>query len=168
MTAPVYYVFDGDPLASPVVAPRIPSVADLGGAQFQDDAEYPPDPLIFPSALDENQQERVLSGLAQTAGKLVFTIDFATGAPFVSGFAQVGTRLTTGLLTVTDNGAGDTTVAWPAGYLPARNVSPLMTVNGDVEIDRQRCILAADGLSVRVKTKLGATGTDVKFTVVIL
>lgn len=166
MTAPKYFVFDGDPDADPPIPPRVPSVDDLGGAEFEDDAANPPDPLVFPSAHDWNQKTEVLAGLANTSFKLGIAVSFSGGTPSVSGFQQVGTRLTTGLLTVTDNGtAGDTTITWPADYLPPRNLGPLVCVNEDVEIDRVRAYLVNSGNGVRVKTKLGATGTDAGFTV---
>lgn len=161
MTAPSYFVFDGDPDNG--VVPRIPSVDDLGGGEFEDDAEYPPDPQIFPSALDENQQERVLAALARTATVLNVYVTFPSGTPIVSGFETVGTLLESSDITLTDNGAGDTTISWPANKLPPREVGPTLTLNADVEIDRARAYVVT-AASIRVKTKLSSTGTDCAFT----
>lgn len=162
---PEHYVFDGDPDNG--IAPRRPTVDDLGGASFEDDPTMPPVPPHEKGARAENQQERVLAGVCQTAFALAVLVEFSDGAPVLAGFASPSTRLQTGDFTITDNGDGDTTIEWPAGMLPERVVGPLLTLNGDVEIDRQRAILGADGLSVRVVTKLGSTGTDCAFTVFI-
>lgn len=162
---PGYYVFDGDPDNN--VPPRRPTVDDLGGAQFEDDPVMPPVPPHEKGARAENQQERVLAGVCQTAFALCVSVEFAAGDPVLVGYATVGNRLQTEDITLTDDGDGNTIVSWPAGMLPERTTRPILTLNEDEEIDRQRAILADDGLSVRVITKLGSTGTDCAFTVLI-
>jgi hypothetical protein len=162
---PDFYVFDGDPDNN--VQPRRPTVDDLGGAEFEDDPVAIPVPPYELGAAAENQQERVLAGLAQTAFMLVVSVEFSAGAPVLAGFSTTSTRLTTESFTLTDNAAGDTLIEWPAGTLPPRTVGPVLSLNEDEEIDRTRAFMAGDGNGVRVITKLGATGTDCAFTVCI-
>lgn len=160
-----YSVFDGDQDEN--ISPHRPTLGNLGGAEFANDPTIPPDPETFPTAETENQQENVLYGLAQGAFALGFQITFSSGTPSIAGWWTIGTRLELADFTVTDNGDGDTTISWPAGYLVPKSIGPLLTLNEDVEIDRARAIQASDGLSVTVKTKLGATGTDCGFTVIV-
>lgn len=160
-----YSVFDGDVGNS--ISPHRPTLGNLGGGAFEEDLAEPTDPTLFPTADAENQCEKVLYGLAQTGFALNFMVTFSGGTPSIAGFSTVGTRLELGDLTVTDNGAGDTTISWPADYLIPGTIGPILTLNEDVEIDRQRAILAGDGLSVTVKTKLSTTGTDCAFSVLI-
>jgi hypothetical protein len=161
MTAPLYFVFDGDPDNG--VVPRIPSVDDLGGAEFKNDLIEPPDPGEFPMAEDENQQELVLAALARVATMLNVSVAFVGGNPQISGFETVGTQLVSSGITLTDNGPGDTTISWAANLLPPRECGPSLTLNEDVEIDRARAFVIS-ATSIRVKTKLGSTGTDCAFT----
>jgi hypothetical protein len=162
MTAPAYFVFDGDPTNG--VVPRVPSVDDLGGANWVDDDTHPPNPEMDMSALDENQNELVLAGLARTAFVLCITVGFNAGAPVLQGMETVGSLLLSGDITLTDNGAGDTTISWPANKIPARTCGPLLTIHEDVEVTAQRA-LTPTATSIRVKTKVAGTGTDCGFTV---
>lgn len=162
---PEYYVFDGDPDSN--IAPRRPSVDDLGGAAFEDDEGLPPVPPYEKGASAENQQERVLAGICQTIFTLVVSVEFSSGDPVLAGFSTTSTLLDSDDITIEDDGAGNTHITWPANMLPSRNVGPMLTLNEDVEIDRFRAVMDGDGLGVVVKTKLSTTGTDCAFTVYI-
>lgn len=158
-----YFTYDGN---GGSVTPHRPGVDHLGGASLEDDDVHPPDPETMPHADAWNQMVNLLVGLTKVTGAFVLSIRFSGGDPVVEAFSAVGTSVTSGDLTITDNGDGDTSIEWPAETFPQPVCRPQgLTVNDDVEIDRMRAIPITNG--VRVKTKLGATGTDADFSLTV-
>lgn len=159
-----YNPWHGDPAASKV--PVRPSLAQLGGAAYQNDANNVPDLDTMPSAEMENANEWTLAGVARVCPVAIISIAFASGTPGVDQQSCVDPAIVDGTFTVTDNGAGDTSITWPADTFPVPAAKPhSLTLNGDVDIDRMRAIPISNG--VRVKTFLGAVATDCDFTVCI-
>lgn len=159
MTAPDYPVFDGDGVSVP---PRRPSLDDLGGATLIDSSDYPPDTETMPYAGELNQWQHVQAGLARVAPAALVEIRFSGGTPSVFRVLALGSEVGTGDFALTDNGNGDTTVTVASGLLPTLALRGSAAQTDDTEIDRIRCITVS-ALSWRVKTKLGATGTDADF-----
>lgn len=159
MAAKPYLTYDGDP--GNAVAPFRPGIDDLGGAELLDDQEYPPDPETQPTADAWNQKVMVAVAHARVVPVMLVAVRFAAGVPTVEAFSSVSTSLLSGDLTILDNGAGDTSITWAADALPVPLVPPTVSLWEDVEIDRVRAYPITNG--VRVKTKLGATGTDCAF-----
>lgn len=164
MSAPDHYVYDGH--AGSSTAPRRPTEADLGGTGFVDDQEYPPDPTTMPNAAMAIQQVKALAGIARVSPVAIIGVTFSGGTPSISEFRVAGTLVVAGDLTVTDNGNGDTTIEWPADTFPASSTHPALTLNADVDIQRQYAVRSGD--SVQVVTRDGSgTGTDCDFTVFV-
>jgi hypothetical protein len=165
MTAPEYFVYDGDPGNS--IAPRVASVADLGGSDKENDVEYPPDPTTMPDARDHNQMARVLAAHSSVTPSVVLDVRFATGTPYIYGVAAKGSTVDAETFIVTDVSDGLTEIAWVSGSLPATTVRPHgLTVTSDTAIDRARCY-PVTAHSVRIYTALGAVATDADFVVEI-
>jgi hypothetical protein len=96
---------------------------------------------------------------------LLLYVTFPGGAPTVAAVSGARTGFVAGDVTTTDHAAGDTSLTFAAGELPASLVPPLVSLADDVEIDRVRVYAVTNGW--RVKTKLGATGTDCAFTLAV-
>ncbi len=164
MAAKTYRVYDGD-VANGIVPAR-PSVDDMGGDELLDDQEYPPDPETQPTAAAWNQKVATLAAHAKVTPTLLVSVRFVAGVPSVEDFSSVSSTLAPADIQFTDHANGDTTVAWPADKLPVPSAKPMLTIWEDVEIDRQRAI-PVTATSVRVKTKLGAVGTDAGFQLAV-
>jgi hypothetical protein len=150
-----------------VVATR-PTLAELGGATKEDHPKYPPNPATMATANEYNHFTKLLQGLANVTPSVSIWIQFTSGTPAVSAIRAVGSTVVSGDFTVTDNGAGDTTISWAAGKLPnPTGQGAAVSLTADVEIDRVRAYYPTT-TSVRVKTKLSATGTDADFLVQII
>jgi hypothetical protein len=97
-----------------LTTPRRPSLADLGGAAKQDDAQFPPNPLTMPTAENWNHIARGLEAWGKEVPFLVVTINMLSGTPTLESVQSVRSTFTltylqsiVGLLV--DNGVGDTT-----------------------------------------------------------
>lgn len=152
--------------------PHRPAITELGGGEKQNDARRPPNPSRHATAEDFNQ----LSKQAEAAGRTIplarLFVTFSGGTPSVAAVQAPGSSVVAGDFTVTDNAAGDTTLAWTTGTggkLPAAVGVGGLTINSDVAIDEQRAFLTTSGgnPAVRVKTKNGGVATDANFTVEI-
>src|SRR4051812_25897275 len=99
--------------------PRRASVGDLGGgAKVQAAGTKAPDPVRHLTANDVNQWAKQLAALNSTTAVAKVSVRFWAGAPFVYKVAAPGTGIDAGDSTVTDNGAGDTSITWPANTFP--------------------------------------------------
>lgn len=153
--------------------PRRPTIDDLGGGAKQN-ATAAPDPVRQATAEDFNQTTRQIAAIGRVIPLATVFVTISGGTPSVSGVLAPGSAVLAGSFTLTDNGAGDTTISWPASLLPTRSVGARAFQTDDTEIDRIRAVYgvasvpAANSPAVRVKTKLGATGTDCNFAVDIL
>lgn len=156
--------FDQDP-------PHRPGLTELGGGAKQNAVgKEKPDPVTMPTAEDFNQFSRQLEGHGRIACLARVWVRITAGVPAIHAVQALGSSVLAGSFVVTDEGAGQTLIAWktgtgaPAGALPdAVGVVALQT--DDTEIDRIRAVLTTSGSdpAARVKTKLGATGTDANF-----
>jgi hypothetical protein len=166
MAAPDYFVYDGDGIS---IAPRIASVADLGGADKENSVTPPPDPVTMPDARDHNQIARVVAAHSAVTPSVVLDVRFDAGDPYIYGVAAKGTDVTAEIFTVSDEGDGLTAISWPAGTLPATNIRPHgLTITCDTVIDRALAYpVTGSSHAIRVSTALGATATDADFTVEI-
>ncbi len=148
--------------------PHRPTIAEFGGGAFQDHPVYPPDPTTHPSAGMFNQATKQVVALAGISPSLKFQVEFVAGVPTITQLIALGTKITLANFAalggvVVDYGAGDTSITLPPSLIPAQLMRPSgLTIVEDVEIDRRRIYPIANGW--RIKTKLGATGTDAAFT----
>jgi hypothetical protein len=162
MTAATTYTYDDNP-------PRRASLEDLGGDDFENDPAEPPDRVTMPNAEEANEKARHIAGLNRVNPTAKLWVTFPAGTPTINLVRGMRTELVAADFTVVDNGAGDTTIHWASSKLPTPLFPPMVTLVDDVEIDRVRAYLEAVGANqgVRVKTKLGATGTDCAFVIEI-
>lgn len=150
--------------------PRRPTIDDVGGG-LKSNRTPAPDPVRDATAEDYNQlgQQGVAAGTMIPLARVFVTI--SGGVPTVTSVMAPGSAVSTSSFTVTDNGAGDTTISWPVALLPSRAAGPIVSQIDDTEIDRLRAYNvtvaepAANSPGVRVKSKLGVTGTDCNFVV---
>jgi len=148
-----------------LATPRRPSLEDLGGDDYEDDPEFPPDKTTMPNADEHNERARNQTGINRVLYVALLHVTFSGGNPSIANVRGMRTALVSGDFVVTDNAAGDTSITWASSVLPASPVPPTVSLAQDVEIDRVRAYLITNG--VRVKTKLGATGTDCGFVLLI-
>lgn len=140
-----------------------PGIDELGGGAFEN-ATMPADPRRSPGSKAFNQLTRQIVAQAKLSASVRLQVEFVGGAPQITALAGLASFLEPSDFHITDNGSGDTSLTidgWIAEWL-----RPLeLTVVGDVEIDRARVFPIAKGW--RVKTKLGATGTDAAFVLAL-
>lgn len=146
-----------------------PSLDDIGGAGLQDDTSFPPskDSRMLYADMG-NQWQLQLAGLARMSATARITISFSAGAPFIVHAQTASSLLVAADFTLTDNGTGDTTVAWAAGKLPAVGCDPGITLNRGALTG----VLAYEmslptATSIRVLTRDDGTAADMRFTVAI-
>lgn len=144
--------------------PRRPSLSDLGNAAIQDHASKPPDKATMPYADQLNQWAKQLERLAAMIEGVGLSITFAAGTPSVSQFVAMRTTTVIGDFTVTDNGAGDTTITWPANTFPPSVLGPIVSINSDSDALAPRAFLVANGVRVKTKDSAGVAA-DLNFTV---
>lgn len=108
--------------------PRRPSLADMGGAQLEDD-DPNPDPSD-PSADPLNQVQMQIAAIAKVMPSAVLLLHFAAGVPFVTVVSAAGTAVDTSIFTVTDLGTGHTQITWPAISSPPTLPSPSLAGGG--------------------------------------
>lgn len=146
-----------------VGTPRRPSLADLGGGAFVDDATYPPDPGTMPSAAMENQNEFQVAAVAKVMPACVICVKITAGTPSINKFSAPSGLVITGTFTVTDNGTGDTSVTWPANTFPALTFDSFGGING-ATIGQMSVQDIANGIRVRTANAAGVA-TDLNWTV---
>jgi hypothetical protein len=144
--------------------PRRPGIGDVGGGAKEDDVEFPPDPVTMPTAADANQMALQIVGLWAVSAAAIVHVTFSGSTPSIAGVFSPRTGLVAADFALTDNGLGDTSVVHAGGKLPPATFPAFALQVDDVEIDRVRAVPVTNG--ARVKTKLGATGTDCNFVVI--
>jgi hypothetical protein len=155
MTAVAEYPYDA------TIAYR-PSVEDLGGDALENHATYPP-AAGEPSAEAWDNFVRLHAAVARMLPSASITLNFAAGAPFIESLVTMGTGLIASDFTLTDNGAGSTTIAWVAGKLPAMARQPRAYVHTAALYG---AALSLSAVSVRVTTYNAAgAGTDGQVTI---
>lgn len=145
-----------------LIPPLRPGIDDVGGGA-KVNATQPPDPQRGLDAADWNQASKQLVELAAVVPVVVLAIKFTAGVPLIDQVTGAGTAAKNpATYTVTDNGAGDTTIAWPAGTFPGRTAPAKAGITGATV-----GMIAVETLtnSVRVRTLTSAAiAADLPFT----
>lgn len=161
MAAPTTLTWD---LPSSDGGPARPSLNAMGEAALENDAKNPPVAPTMPTAEMLNQWQMQLAAIGKVVGALGISVRFSGGTPSVYKFTTPGDTLTLADITVTDNGTGDTTLAWPANTLPPSVLEPTASLNGSSS--GQVTVSLASSLSVRVYTfNASGVAADRDFTV---
>jgi hypothetical protein len=114
MAAPHYLPWTGDPDNG--INPYRPAVADFGGTDKIDDADFPPHPGD-PEASEWNQMVKSHAALSQVAPAARILVTFSAGTPSVAGFWATNPELQSSDITVTDLGAGQVRLDIPAAKI---------------------------------------------------
>lgn len=139
-----------------------PTINDLGGGAYQNDPQHPPNPATHPTAEMFNQATKQIVALTGVSPTLKIQVEFPGGVPTITQLIAMGTLVKITDFTVTPNGAGDTSITLTAGKIPPQLTRASgLTIVEDVDIDRRQIIAIANGW--RIKTKLGAVGTNAAF-----
>lgn len=109
---PTYCSYDGSIADS--VNPYRPGLDTVGGAAFQDDAIYPPDPTIQLTARAENQNEMLIVALSKVTPAAILYVKLISGTPSIFGLRCASSILSSSDFTVTDTADGKTTITCPA------------------------------------------------------
>lgn len=147
--------------------PHRAALNELGGGAKENNAKYPPDPAKHPTAEDFNQMSKQLEAVNRVMPLAILWVRTNAGSPVIDTVMAAGSTIVPGDFTPVDNGAGDITIWWTTGTngkLPAAT-GVKASQTDDVEIDRIRAFLTSvsGNPAARVKTKLGAAGTDCNF-----
>lgn len=108
---PTYCSYDGS--VDDSVNPFRPGIDTVGGAAFEDDSVYPPDPTQQLTALVENQNEMLLVALAKVTPVAVIAVQNA-GTPSISGIRAASSIVEISDFTVVDVATGKTEIKCPA------------------------------------------------------
>ena len=112
---PTYCSYDGSTVEG--VNPYRPGIDTVGGAAFQDDSQFPPDPTEQLTALVENQNEMLIVALAKVTPAAVIYVKVVSGTPSIYGIRAASSILTSADFTVTDVAPGKTEISCPATKL---------------------------------------------------
>jgi len=157
MAAIDYYPHDAD-------APQRISIEDLGGDQKINETGYTPG-VDEPGANEWNNLVRMAAALDKMTPLAIITLDGAA-SPAIVAVKSKRTTIAAANFTVTDNDAGDTTIAWADGILAPQTMQP----RGYVHSATPHLVSATapTALSVRVYTTTHAgAAADVPVTVEI-
>lgn len=148
MAAPEYSTWVGDPDNG--INPARPAVADLGGSDKQNDAQYPPLPGD-PDATEWNQAMMQIAALGALAPAAIIDLRFSGGAPSIFAVYAPNTELVAEDFEITDVGTGVVTLECPATKLPdVRFGMAFPQANGNHTANAFRS--AAQTLRVEVRT----------------
>src|SRR4051812_19957722 len=114
-----------------LIPARRPSLDDVGGASFEDDLEFPPNPETDPSAAMMNAVTSLVAAYGAVIYHTVLSIRFANGSPSISALSCVRKEVTAATFKVAHNGNGDTSITWPEGTLPPASTQPTGSMNID-------------------------------------
>jgi len=162
MASPEFLTYVGDPDNG--INPYRPGVNDVGGAEKENDQQDLPDPRTMLDARDWNELSKLTVAHGQVVAFARIYVKFSGGTPSIFAFLSVNTELLIGDFTVTDNGAGDTTIACPATKLPQPTFTggPYIQQDGDF----RGIAFVASATSIRVKTRnAGGSLADADFVV---
>lgn len=167
MTAPAAYTWDFDIVEGKLATAA--TVADLGGAAYENDPAEPPIGPEMMAAEDANQIENQLAGVNRVIPALILEVTFSAGTPAISNAIAMSSIIVTtwaqAHVTVVDNGNGDTSLTWAAGTIPNPRSKPEAWVTEDVAC-LQPIAIPNGSIGVRVKTRdSGGTLTDYNFAV---
>lgn len=145
---------------------RRPTLADLGGADFLDDDDYPPPrDGSEPYATEYNQTKKQIRAVASVAPSAILTVGFAAGVPFLDKFMAPSSDLVAGDFTIGDASLGVTTIEWPAGSLPEMVCDPMVSVNQGTQATAS--VEVTSPTEILVRTNSSGSPTDLRFTVAI-
>lgn len=161
MTVADYFTWRGD--AANGIAPRRPTIADIGSDAYENVPGEEPDERHGVRAEHANQWSQQIPGLSRVASPSKLTVRFNAGAPFVHSIATVRGDVLTNGITVTDAGTGVTQLTWPADTFPPFITDPIASINGTTAgmIAAQ---YIANGVEVRTFGSNGSAA-DLPFTV---
>lgn len=164
-SAPQFSTWDGGTGDSGTELPRRPSTDDLGGDAKQDNHEAPPDDVEHFTAAGWNQLVKQVAALARVAASSKIELRFTGSTPFVSRVTSPRSDVTIATFTLTDNGAGDTSVVWPADTFPPTACSPtgLTLISSSTAVLDGHVEEIANG--IRVRTKSAGAATDIPWTI---
>lgn len=154
-----------DTLVYDLDLPRRPSLDDVGGAQKEDDAQFPPDPRTMLTAADWNQVSKLVAGLARVSPLAVISVEYDDGAPVVSKLLTPGSKLSPESFTMTHNDTGDLEISWESDALPVPGAGPSVTVNEDTP-HMATVVSVTNGVRVRTWDSSGVAA-DAAFTVFV-
>lgn len=157
---PTYCTYDGS--ITDGVNPYRPGIDTVGGAAFQDDSQYPPDPTTQLTALVENQNEMLLVALAKVTPATLIYVKLVSGTPSIFAIRSASSILLSSHFTVTDLGTGFTEITCPA----TRLIQPFACLavpqaTGDL---RASGYVNSTSTGIRIETRNAAgTPTDCDF-----
>jgi hypothetical protein len=112
---PTYCSYDGS--VEDGVNPYRPGIDTVGGAAFEDDSQYPPDPTTQLTALVENQNEMLIVALSKVTPAAILHVKFSSGVASIFGVRTASSILSAGDFTITEHADGDTEITCPATKL---------------------------------------------------
>lgn len=148
------------------------ALSTVGGAQLQDDEDFPPSP--DGDELDSattNQIERQVAALNRTAIPLSITVDWSAGSPFIAAMTCPNSTLITSDITVIKNATGDVTLQWAsASKIVPLVTDPSVTVNSLSLGSPNAAVMVvasppANTVQIRIQVKDGSSLTNARFTV---
>jgi len=150
---PTYCSYDGS--VAEGVNPFRPGIDTVGGASFEDDAQYPPDPTQQLTALVENQNEMLIVALSKVTPAAVIYVH-NSGTPSIFGLRCASSILLPSDFTVIDHGAGDVELKCSATLL----IQPFACIavpqsSGDYRASGY-VNTTADGVRVEIRNSAGA------------
>jgi hypothetical protein len=119
-----YCVLDGDPANN--IAPRNPTVDDMGGAEFVDDDVYPPKETEQVTAGDVNQMEKLLVRACRMMPAASFWVSKINSTATLLGFKSQSDSLQQASILVTAD-TGAITIRFPLRKIRQGVVPPLLT-----------------------------------------
>jgi len=143
---------------------------DLGGAEYEDDPVFPPEPGTMPASAAWNQNAAQVAALAKIAPAFV-AVTFSAGTPSVAAATGPGGSVVPGLFTVEDIGTGNTIVKWTTGTLPPLSGFVIAACNSTTAGAVVRAVsLAPSGGFDRVQVYGDAAGVagDYDFALILL
>lgn len=145
---------------------RRPSSDDTGESLvLVDDVANPPDPNTMPTSAPWNTFAALTRAYGGVVAHTKISIHVVSGTPGISLVGSARKGVVAGTFTVTDNGAGDTSITWAAGTFPPPIANPEVSVNTLASL---AAVIApiTNGVRVQVRNDAGAL-TDGDFTAVI-
>lgn len=149
-----------------LASPRRPSTDDVDPTLVNDDGTTGYIAAGFPYADQINTAlilAKVLAGMGAVAS---IEVHFAAGVPSIYAVQALDDTLVAGDFTVTDNGAGDTTITWAADTFPIAAASPTAQIVDTAHGSWLAPTCSSPANGVRVKTRAdGGALTDCNFIV---
>lgn len=119
---PKFLTWDGDPENN--IPPRRPSTDDVGGADKEDDLEFPPDPQLHPTADGWNQKALQIPAMARVTASLKLELRYDGTSPYLARVTGPRSSLAPDQFTVDEVSEGVVEVTWPANFLPPHQCAP--------------------------------------------